>query len=301
MDYTLTPKYLDDFIYHENIIKRLKLTKDEKIINSIFIGLNNSGKKTLINAYLNFMFQTDIHSQKKLCNYELKIGNNTVNIEYLSSSYHFELNLYEFGFYDKNVITDFIQNIVKYKSINLGKLKIIVINHFDKITKQAQLALRRIVEKALNTTRFILCCESLAKVDKSILSRFQIYRIPKPSFKDTKKYISNVLEKKQIQFSDKIIESIQQRTNNDIYKINIELDYIINNNSVEKQLITYDDMFIKPIIDQIYLNNIQSLYVIKELIYKYLLINIKPRQIIKELGEELFKRIKSEKKKTRTC
>ena len=73
MDYTLTPKYLDDFIYHENIIKRLKLTKDEKIINSIFIGLNNSGKKTLINAYLNFMFQTDIHCQKKLCKYELKI------------------------------------------------------------------------------------------------------------------------------------------------------------------------------------------------------------------------------------
>ena len=297
MDYNLTPKYFDDFKYHRRIIKRLEMSTDEKIINSIFVGLNNSGKKTLINAYLNYMFKTDIHLQKKLCNYEIKIGNNTVNIEYLSSSYHFELNLYEFGYYDKNVITDFIQNIIKYKSINVGRLKIIVINHFDKITRQAQLALRRIVERALGTARFILCCESLSKIDKSILSRFQIIRVPKPSYIVTKNYIEYILKKNKLKFDETIVKSIQSRTNNDIYKINIELDYIIKNKSTLKKLIVYDDMFIKPIIDQIFIKDLKSIYVIKELVYKYLLINIKPRQIIREITNELFKRVNDEKKK----
>ena len=297
MDYSLVPKYLKDFVYHKNITKRLEINKDEKIINTIFIGLNNAGKKTLINAYLNNIFNTNIHLQKKLCNYEIKIGNNTVNIEYLSSTYHFELNLYEFGFYDKNVITDFIQNIVKYKSINVGKLKIIVINHFDKITKQAQLALRRIVEKAINTTRFILCCESLAKVDKSILSRFQIIRVPKPNYTETKNYIETVLNKRDIKFNNSILKSIQDRCNNDIYKINIELSYIIKNGSTDKKLIIYEDLFIKPIIDLIYVRDLNSIYLIKELVYKYLLINIKPRQIIKEISDELFKKVESPEKK----
>jgi DNA polymerase III delta prime subunit len=297
MDYNLTPKYFNEFKYHTEIIKRLEINKDENIINSIFVGVNNSGKKTLINAYLNHIFSADIHLQKKINSYELKIGNNIVNIEYISSIYHFELNLYEFGYYDKNIITDFIQNIIKYKSINLGKLKIIVINHFDKITKLAQLALRRIVEKSLGTARFILCCESLSKIDKSILSRFQIIRIPKPKPISTYNYIKYHLDKNKISFNSPIIESIQERTNNDLFNINIELQYIITNNSLEKKLIIYDTTFIKPIIDELYKKDLQSLYVIKDLAYKYLLINIKPKQILKEIFRVLIKKFKDEKKK----
>ena len=202
-----------------------------------------------------------------------------------------ELNLYEFGYYDKNIITDFIQNIIKYKSINIGKLKIIVINHFDKISKQAQLALRRIVEKSMGSARFILCCESLSKVDPSILSRFQIVRVPRPYIQQTDKYIRDLLRKNKIKFTKKTIKSIQDRTNNDIYKINIELQYVIKNNSSRKKLIIKEESFIQPIIEQIYKKDLESIYVIRELVYKYLLINIKPKQILRDIVKIIIDKI----------
>ena len=296
MDYKLTPKYFKDFRYHLGLVERLETSTDEKIINALFVGVNNAGKKTLINAYLNHIFHSDIHLEKKLCNHELKIGNNTVNVEYISSSYHFEVNLYEFGFYDKNIITDFIRNIIKYESINGDLLKIIVINHFDKITIHAQLALRRMVEKSAHTARFILCCESTSKIENSILSRFQIIRVAKPGLVCTKNYIEYKLSRNDIECDEKIINSIQKRTMNDLYKINIELEYIITNKTTNKELLVYDKFFIKPIIEELYKKDLKSFYTIKEMLYKYLLINIKPKQILKEISGELFRRIKNSKK-----
>ena len=75
------------------------------------------------------------------------------------------------------------------------------------------------------------------------------------------------------------------------------MSYIIKNGSTDKKLIIYEDLFIKPIIDLIYVRDLNSIYLIKELVYKYLLINIKPRQIIKEISDELFKKVESPEKK----
>ena len=72
------------------------------------------------------MKQTSVHST------DIKISNNTVKVEYLSSPYHFEINLYEFGYYDRNIITDFIQDILSYKNINVGVMKNHGYQSFDK-------------------------------------------------------------------------------------------------------------------------------------------------------------------------
>ena len=76
MDKDFIPKNLDDFKIHLSIIKRLKLHCDDKIPNMLFYGMNNSGKKTIINAFLNFIFKTDVTKQTRLCKTELKISNN---------------------------------------------------------------------------------------------------------------------------------------------------------------------------------------------------------------------------------
>ena len=54
-------------------------------------------------------------------------------------------------------------------------------------------------------------------------------------------------------------------------------------------------MFIKPIITEIYKKDLMSLYAIKEIVYKLLLINIKPKQILKEVMHHLLKTVKSDK------
>ena len=170
MDKKFSPNFFHEFMFHEDIIHRLSSCKDDKICNTIFFGVNNSGKKTLVNAFLNHIFKTDVIKQTSVQSTDIKISNNTVKVEYLSSPYHFEINLYEFGYYDRNIVTDFIQDILSYKNINVGVMKIMVINHFDKISKGAQLSLRRIIEKTHEVGRFILICENISSVDNAILS-----------------------------------------------------------------------------------------------------------------------------------
>ena len=118
MDKKFSPNFFHEFMFHGDIIKRLSHSKDDKICNTIFFGVNNSGKKTLVNAFLNHIFKTDVIKQTSVQSTDIKISNNTVKVEYLSSPYHFEINLYEFGYYDRNIITDFIQDILSYKNIN---------------------------------------------------------------------------------------------------------------------------------------------------------------------------------------
>ena len=130
----LVPNNLDDFIINKKYADILKNLGKEEVPNILFTGYNNSGKKTLLDAYINNLYDCDIKKLRKLAYYQLKIGNNSVDIDYISSPYHIELNLYEYGLYDKSIITDFVKDIIPFHTINQHKYRIIVFNHFDKVS-----------------------------------------------------------------------------------------------------------------------------------------------------------------------
>ena len=167
-----TPPYLDEFIYNKTIAKRLMAYNKYNLDNIIFHGQNNVGKRSFINALLNHLFKKDISKIKRSIKRDVKINNTKTTIELIESPHHFELNLYEYGLSDRFIIMSFIRNLINYKSITSQPYKIIVINHFDKTTALAQLALRRVIETSYGTTRFILCCENLNAIDINLRSRF---------------------------------------------------------------------------------------------------------------------------------
>lgn len=57
----------------------------------------------------------------------------------------------------------------------------VVLNEVDKLTKGAQHALRRTMEKYMSSCRLILCCNSSTKVIEPLRSRCLSLRIPAPS------------------------------------------------------------------------------------------------------------------------
>ena len=181
------PSNLDEFIYNNSIAKRLKVYNQNYIDNLIFYGQNNAGKRTLISGLLNHLSNNNI--KRNIQTHKLKINNTKVDINFVESNYHFELNLYEYGHYDKHIICEFVKYILSYKNINKLSYKIVVLYYFDKVSKVAQLALRRIIEQSYSTGRFILCCENINRVDKALLSRFIYIRVPKPKVPDMEKYI----------------------------------------------------------------------------------------------------------------
>ena len=69
---TLSPTKLDDFKINSKIAMQLKNINKINIINMIFIGKANTGKKTLINGLLNNIFKQNVRDLIKIETQDIK-------------------------------------------------------------------------------------------------------------------------------------------------------------------------------------------------------------------------------------
>jgi DNA polymerase III delta prime subunit len=106
------------------------------------------------------------------------------------------------GIYDRVVITDIIKQIAQTNFIDTNgqrDFRVIVLSEVDELTKDAQHALRRTMEKYVATCRLILCVNSTSRVIPAIKSRCLGIRVAAPSVADIVK-ILNVSEALNIFF-----------------------------------------------------------------------------------------------------
>jgi replication factor C subunit 3/5 len=87
------------------------------------------------------------------------------------------------GIYDRVVITDIIKQIAQSNVLDHGQrdFKVIVLSEVDELTKDAQHALRRTMEKYVATCRLILCVNSTSRVIPAIKSRCLGIRVAAPT------------------------------------------------------------------------------------------------------------------------
>ena len=292
MDLRLVPNKLEQLIIHKDIAKKLLNFTSENIPNMVIYGNKNIGKHTIARLLINHFNDCNINNQLNVNTSTIKINNNTVNIEYLSSPYHIEVNLYEYGLYDKHIINDFIGEYVKYKNI-AGRFKFVILNHIDKITIHAQNLLRGIIENNGTNVRFICLVDSLTLIHPSLLSRVLAIRIPEIKLQDKKEYIQYVCDN---------FVNLTESKKKKLYEINsiFELNYRISSFISSKKKIklnTYDDS-IKSIIKYIDESNISSIINIRTICYNLLLNNISIKYIYKFIINHYLscKSLSSEKK-----
>lgn len=98
-----------------------------------------------------------------------------VDVTTIASNYHIEVNPSDAGIYDRIVIQELIKTTASAQQIttttNDKDFKVVVITDVDRLTKDAQHALRRTMEKYMSTCRIILCANSTSKVIPAIQSR----------------------------------------------------------------------------------------------------------------------------------
>jgi len=298
--FSFTPKLFDKFIIHKDIANKLSKFNEKETVNYLFVGTSNSGKKTLCNAFIANMFHLTELPKKTRHTYILKISNSSVEIQYVSTPFYYEVNLYEYGLYDINVITDFICTFVAEVSIN-QQLKFIILNHFDKISVNAQLALKKIVESYSHTSRFILIADEIQKIDKTLLSRFNIVRVPQPNESELKDYIRSVLSLENGQSKKELIDTFYTQCNGSLFKLNCILNTYLHTNKLiqlEDPVSYYQRLYcliekpnlesmleIRTLLYEFVLLNIPLVYVIKDLITHYIISNVIPEKFKYELIE----------------
>lgn len=69
---------------------------------------------------------------------------------------------------------------------------VVVIDQADELTREAQAALRRTMEKYTTNLRLILCCNSLSKLIAPLRSRCLILRVPRPTLPEVTSMTSHM-------------------------------------------------------------------------------------------------------------
>ena len=137
---------------HNDIYNKLDFfIKNNKIPNLIFHGSNGSGKRTIVNNFINNIYNND---KELIRNYVLNVNcAHGKGIKFVRE---------ELKFFAKTNIT--------YESNN--NFKSIILENADSLTSDAQSALRRCIELFSHSTRFFIIVEDKYKLLKPILSRF---------------------------------------------------------------------------------------------------------------------------------
>ena len=173
---------------HKKIKKQLDyFIKTKKIPHIIFHGPLGSGKRTLLTYLIE------------------KLYINNKNVMYVNCGHGKGIKFIreELKFFAKSNI----------KNNNKGVFKSIVLLNADKLTIDAQSALRRCIEQYSKNTRFFIIVENKDKLLKPILSRFCNIFVEKPIIDyvninlHTLKNNNIIIEKKRIEYLKKSLEN----------------------------------------------------------------------------------------------
>lgn len=120
--------------------------------------------------------------------------NRKLEFNIVASNYHLEITPSDVGNYDRVVVQDLLKEVAQTQQVDSAarqKFKVVVINEADHLTRDAQSALRRTMEKYSPNLRLILLANSTSGIIAPIRSRTLLVRVAAP----TQNEICDVLAK----------------------------------------------------------------------------------------------------------
>jgi len=100
----------------------------------------------------------------------------------------------------------------------------VILNDADCLSRQAQAALRRTMEKYMGTCRIFMCVECLSKVIAPLRSRCVCVRIPAPSVEDISGVLHQVARKEKIKLPEQLATNIAYQSNRDLRRALLMLE-----------------------------------------------------------------------------
>lgn len=175
--------FLPIFPYYQYIIDSLFTSSLSTLPNMLLYGPTGFPAEILIEYALSIYVSSNFPIQKRY-----PFWNHT--LPYIETHYYFCLDTDHPEFpKDIHVLTDFIKHIISSKCIHMER-HIIILKNIEKITHTRQGNMFRVLlERFTQNVLFLCTTHRIHEIEKPILSRTQLYRIPLPTLTQIKEVI----------------------------------------------------------------------------------------------------------------
>ena len=211
------PKHLSDVVLDENnkIILDNIIEKDH-FPNLLLYGPPGTGKTTTIINLIN--------------SYQIKYNQNHKGLM-------IHLNASDERGID--IIRNQIASFVNSSGLFMDGMKFVVLDEVDYMTKNAQQALKYLLQSYNTNVRYCLICNYISRIDESLQNEFIRLRFNQLPEDSIKSFLKNIVSKENLDISDKSIKSIQSVYQSDIRSM---INYIQSNQNIlsDYKIINYE-------------------------------------------------------------
>jgi DNA polymerase III delta prime subunit len=184
-----------------------------------------------------------------------------------------------------DIIRNQIHQFVKSKNLFETGLKFVILDEVDYMTKNAQQALKYILETSTYNVRFCLICNYITKIDESLKNEFFCIRFNQLPVNDISTFIKNIAVNENLRISDEVILTIQKNYHSDIRSMvnyiqlnenilndNFKGTSVINLNVLNEIHLILIDVKIDPVVFLIFIQDTSVKYNLDKMsiVYKYL-------------------------------
>ncbi|KAI8095289.1 P-loop containing nucleoside triphosphate hydrolase protein [Thamnidium elegans] len=222
------PKTLDQLSYHKDLSNHLKkLAHSDNFPHMLFYGPSGAGKKTRITAVLREIYGPSVDKLKVDQRQFISTSNRKMLFTVVSSNFHLELNPSDLGMYDRVIVQDVIKSIAQSQQIDPNarhQFKVVIIDQADELTREAQAALRRTMEKYTSTMRLILCCNSLSRIIAPVRSRCLLMRVGRPEVPEVVRVLQDVSSKEGFELPSELASKIAEHAERNLRAAMLSLE-----------------------------------------------------------------------------
>jgi replication factor C subunit 3/5 len=190
------PQSLADVAAHKDIVSTIdRLTNENKLPHLLLYGPPGTGKTSTILAVARKLFG----SQMRNMVLELNASDDR-GIE---------------------VVRQQIQDFASSQSISFGpkaSVKLVLLDEADAMTKDAQFALRRVIEKYTKSTRFALICNHVNKIIPALQSRCTRFRFAPLNAENLADRLKHVISAEGLDVTDSGLAALVRLCNGDMRK-----------------------------------------------------------------------------------
>jgi replication factor C subunit 3/5 len=115
-----------------------------------------------------------------------------------------------------DIIRNQISSFVNSKPLFHSGMKFVILDEVDYMTKNAQQALRYLLQNYSNSVRFCLICNYISKIDESLQNEFIRLRFNQLPKSDIISFLRNISNFENLNFNEKTLENIQKIYKSDI-------------------------------------------------------------------------------------